>query len=409
MNCDFKIILFLIMLLFSWKFFISWPFLLFNFFLLIFSTSIYLFSQNIIVILTWRFLFIRSHSIPLEILLDPWGTLLRSIVLFISFNVLLFSKEYIKQEKKKNYFTIIVLLFILSINLLIFIPNLITLLLGWDGLGLTSFILVIYYQNPKSLGAGIITALSNRIGDVLILIAIALIFNIRRWNIIFKFSPSDSLLLGFIIFAACTKSAQLPFRRWLPAAIAAPTPVSALVHSSTLVTAGIFLLFRFKRSLFLSPISIKILLILRSLTIIMAGSSALFESDIKKIIALSTLRQLGVMISSTALFLPFLTFFHLISHALFKALIFICAGYIIIINSHSQDLRSNSLSFFNTPLINRTILISNCSLIGVPFLSGFFSKDLIIESSFFIKSNIIIFLLFFVGTALTAPQPLKNI
>jgi len=179
----------------------------------------------------------------------------------------------------------------------------------------------------------ILTALSNRIGDVILLIAIAWILNYGRWNYIFymelmKNDLSIIIIGGLVILAAITKRAQIPFSSWLPAAIAAPTPVSALVHSSTLVTAGVFLLIRFN-ILFTDTFLRKILLLIGGLTIFIAGISANFEFDLKKIIALSTLSQLGLMIRILAIGFPKLAFFHLLTHALFKALLFICAGAII--------------------------------------------------------------------------------
>ena len=205
----------------------------------------------------------------------------------------------------------------------------------------------------------------------------------------FKESLTGALPI-IIIFAAITKSAQIPFRSWLPAAIAAPTPVSALVHSSTLVTAGVFLLLRFYPFLSSSKRFSTILLITGSITMLIAGQAALLETDIKKIIALSTLRQLGVIITSLSLGFTNLTFFHLITHALFKALLFVCAGSIINLHHHSQDLRFIGNTRQQTPLLNSCIIIANLALSGSPFMAGFYSKDLIIESSAFIRFNILI-------------------
>jgi NADH-ubiquinone oxidoreductase chain 5 len=274
------------------------------------------------------------------LILDPIGLRFSITVIFISYNVLSFSSIYIQHDKFVNRFTILVLLFILSINLLIYIPHIIALLLGWDGLGIVSFILVIYYQNHKSLAAGIITALSNRVGDAILLIAIAITLNQGHWYIL-EIRISNSIIpqILLITIAAITKSAQIPFSSWLPAAIAAPTPVSALVHSSTLVTAGVFLLIRFYPFLHRTNYFNLILITIATSTIFIAGIRATIECDIKKIIALSTLSQLGIMITSLALNFPILTFFHILTHALFKALLFIGAGSFIHYHDHSQDLR----------------------------------------------------------------------
>jgi len=371
---------------------------------------IFLILNNKIIIINWNLSWINSASFSITILNDPKGVLFSSIVLLISASVIIFSNTYIRQETYINRFSHLVFLFILSINILIYIPNIFALLLGWDGLGLVSFLLIIYYQNPKSFGAGIITALSNRIGDVIILLSIAWSLNQGHWNILNIWeSPIRIIIILSIIIAGITKSAQIPFSSWLPAAIAAPTPVSALVHSSTLVTAGVFLLIRFYP--FLSSINIfsYILLLLASLTIIIAGIVAIVEQDLKKIIALSTLRQLGVIITSIALGLPNLAFFHLITHALFKALLFICAGTIINFFHHTQDLRQIRNAWNQLPLTTATLLTANIALCGAPFLSGFFSKDLILETTLFSPYNWFIVSICFIATALTARYSIRII
>lgn len=327
---------------------------------------------------------IAPLSTPISITLaaDSIGVIFSCVVLLISANVLTFSKIYIEEEKFKNRFTILVLLFIISINLLIYIPHFIVLLLGWDGLGIVSFILVIYYQNPKSLAAGIITALTNRIGDVLLLVSIGWTLNQGHWFIMGMWPSSTTFLqITCITLAAITKSAQMPFSRWLPAAMAAPTPVSALVHSSTLVTAGVFLLIRFYP--FLHSISIfnTFILAVAVSTILIAGISATTECDAKKIIALSTLRQLGIIITRLGFNMPNLAFFHILTHALFKALLFICAGSYIHYHIHTQDLRWMGNTSLQIPIASRCISLANLALCGFPFIAGFYSKDIIIESA----------------------------
>lgn len=372
-----------------------------------FPLSLFLILIDLTIIVDWSIISLASPII-ITIIIDPYGTLLSFAVLFISANVILFAHSYIAGDPFITRFTQLVLLFVSSINFLIFIPNLITLLLGWDGLGLTSFLLVIYYQNAKSLGAGMITALTNRIGDVLILISIAWTINLGFWNLIF-FSPSPlylNLVIALII-AAITKSAQIPFSRWLPAAIAAPTPVSALVHSSTLVTAGVFLLFRFYPTLSTQPLFNKLLLIIATLTCLIAGLSANTECDIKKIIALSTLSQLGVIIVRLGLGAPLLAFFHLITHALFKALLFLCAGTLIHLHHHSQDLRFIGNLPLQIPSISSTIIVSNLALCGMPFLAGFYSKDAILELALNAPYNFIILIIFFFATGLTVSYTVR--
>jgi NADH-ubiquinone oxidoreductase chain 5 len=186
----------------------------------------------------------------------------------------------------------------------------------------------------------------------------------------------------------------------LPAAIAAPTPVSALVHSSTLVTAGVYLLIRFNILIIDTSIG-NLLLLIGGLTIFIAGIAANFEFDLKKIIALSTLRQLGLMIRILAIGFPNLAFFHLLTHALFKALLFICAGSVIHSIKNSQDIRDiGGLSYF-MPFTTSCLNVANLALCGLPFLAGFYSKDLILELVILSNLNIFSFFLYFFSTGLT--------
>ena len=357
----------------------------FSFLLLFFRSvlclvGLYFSLLDISLLLSWPFFNPYLSWISLDLFLDQKGLFFASVVLFISGSVLLFSSFYIMDDLFLRRFIILVVLFVISINFLIFIPNIISILLGWDGLGIISFCLVIYYQNPKSLAGGILTALSNRVGDVIILISIALIVNHGSWLITnIPLSNYSASLIALVLIAAITKSAQIPFSRWLPAAIAAPTPVSALVHSSTLVTAGVFLLIRFYPFLSLSPQFKSTLLVISIATLTMAGMRAITECDLKKIIALSTLSQLGVMIIRIALGLVELAFFHLLTHAIFKALLFISAGTLLHLLSHNQDLRRFGNLSFQLPFVVRAIIIANLALCGFPFLAGFYSKDLILE------------------------------
>jgi len=229
-----------------------------------------------------------------------------------------------------------------------------------------------------------------------------------HWIILFIWNNFHSFFIIFrITLAGITKRAQLPFSRWLPAAIAAPTPVRALVHSSTLVTAGVFLLIRFYPYLRNLKIFNFFILFISTLTIFIAGFSALFECDIKKIVALSTLSQLGVIIASIGLGLVDLAFFHLITHALFKALLFVCVGKLIHLHHHSQDLRSMGNLFNQLPFTLACLNIANLSLCGIPFLSGFYSKDLIIEISIYNFNNLFILFFFILATIITSSYSVR--
>lgn len=178
-----------------------------------------------------------------------------------------------------------------------------------------------------------------------------------------------------MVLAGLTKSAQVPFSAWLPAAIAAPTPVSALVHSSTLVTAGVYLIIRVSRVIYIS----ELLIFLSLLTMILAGLGACFEKDMKRIIALSTLSQLGVIMFILSLGMSELSYFHLLTHALFKSLLFLCAGLYIHGGVDQQDTRGIGNQLFGLPVVGCYFLTANLSLAGFPFMSGFYSKDLIFE------------------------------
>nr|YP_009995435.1 NADH dehydrogenase subunit 5 [Ochthebius mediterraneus]QNP09864.1 NADH dehydrogenase subunit 5 [Ochthebius mediterraneus] len=382
---------------------------------LIISLMAFLFSVNLMILdysimLELEMVSLNSCSIMMTILLDWMSLLFMSFVLFISSMVIFYSKEYMLGDLNLNRFIMLVSMFVLSMMLLIISPNLISILLGWDGLGLVSYCLVVYYQNVKSYNAGMLTALTNRLGDVSLLISISWMVNYGSWNYIYylDFMKNDylmSMIMYLIIFAAFTKSAQIPFSSWLPAAMAAPTPVSSLVHSSTLVTAGVYLLIRFNFSLSLNMMFF--MLFISSMTMFMAGLGANFEFDLKKIIALSTLSQLGLMMSILFLGEYKLAFFHLLTHALFKALLFMCAGCIIHNMNNCQDIRFMGGLVKQMPLTCSFFNIANMSLCGIPFLSGFYSKDLILEVMSMNYLNLYIYLIFFISTGLTSCYTLR--
>ena len=248
-----------------------------------------------------------------------------------------------------------------------------------------------------------LTALTNRLGDVAILLAISIWLRTGMINYGLLSSGSVGELgcqFWIVIVAAITKRAQIPFSAWLPAAMAAPTPVSALVHSSTLVTAGVYLLIRFNYVIRMRGYRGAVLF-LGLITITMAGGSALIELDIKKIIALSTLSQLGVIFFSLGLCQPFLAFFHLVSHAYFKAILFIAAGSIIHRVKDYQDLRKIGGYARNLYRIRMVMLVRNLRLCGLPFISGFYSKDLILEILIISDINIIAIIVAILATMLT--------
>uniref|UniRef100_UPI0030030EC2 NADH dehydrogenase subunit 5 n=1 Tax=Phyllothelys werneri TaxID=1661847 RepID=UPI0030030EC2 len=379
-------------------------FLLMLFSLLSFMFSMYFIMNNLIYFIEWEIISLNSSSIVMTLLLDWMSLLFMSFVMLISSLVILYSEDYMKGDITLNRFIFLVLMFVLSMIFLIISPNLISILLGWDGLGLISYCLVIYYQNIKSYNAGMLTALSNRVGDVALLMAIAWMLNFGSWNYIFYLdcmttSNEMKYISLLVVIAGMTKSAQIPFSAWLPAAMAAPTPVSALVHSSTLVTAGVYLLIRFSK-VFPNWL-LNFLLVISVLTMFMSGLGANFEYDLKKIIALSTLSQLGLMMSILSMGFADLAFFHLLTHALFKALLFMCAGMVIHNVKNFQDIRfMGNLSIF-MPLTSSCFMVSNFALCGMPFLAGFYSKDMILEVISLSNLNMFMYFLYFFSTGLT--------
>jgi len=282
----------------------------------------YIISQTVWVIRLNLFSF---NAIDLKVFfyLDWVRIFFSFIVLIISSIVLKYRDSYMMSEIGRFKFIYLMLLFIFSMLIMVMSSNMTIILLGWDGLGLVSFLLVIYYQSEVSNSAGIITVLTNRIGDVGIILSIVFIMSLGDWDFLIL-NTRESLLGyvgGFIFIGAVTKSAQLPFSAWLPAAIAAPTPVSSLVHSSTLVTAGVYLVIRLNMYFGSSNLGF-LLFSISVLTMFMSGFGANLENDLKKIIALSTLSQLGVIIITLSVGFYQLAFFHLCTHAVFKATLF---------------------------------------------------------------------------------------
>nr|YP_010430492.1 NADH dehydrogenase subunit 5 [Notobitus montanus]USS57989.1 NADH dehydrogenase subunit 5 [Notobitus montanus] len=390
------------------SFYKYWSLIIFIMGLMFFLLGFYFLLIDYLIFMDWEFLSVNSSMIGMTLLFDWMSLLFMGSVLLISSMVIYYSEDYMMSDINKVRFLILVLLFIVSMMFMIVSPNLISILIGWDGLGLVSYCLVIYFNNYKSYNAGMLTILTNRVGDVAILIGIAWLFNNGSWHYLyysFYFDYWSYVLCLLIISAAFTSSAQIPFSSWLPAAMAAPTPVSALVHSSTLVTAGVYLLIRF--SDLLLQFDLSFFLLLSMLTMFMSGLGANFEYDLKSIIALSTLSQLGLMMSILFMGYPIIAFFHLLAHAFFKALLFLCAGLIIHCMNDSQDIRHMGMLINQLPYTSTCFGIANMSLCGLPFLSGFYSKDLVLETMTFTYFNLFIYLLFFISVGLTVSYSMR--
>jgi NADH-ubiquinone oxidoreductase chain 5 len=394
-------------------------------FILVFQTN----NFNFIKIGMW------VHS---NLLVINWGFYFDSvacvilvIILTISSLVHLYSCEYIKNDPHFIRFLIKLSFFTFFIVILVTADNFLQLFLGWEGVGFCSYLLInFWYTRLQANKAAIKAIIINRIGDIGLLLSICLI--------VYKFQSLDFLLIInivpyfiydsiyffnikmhyltlvnlFLLVGIIGKSAQFGLHTWLPDAIEGPTPVSALLHAATIVTAGIFL---FIRCSFLFEYTISILSFssfLGLLTAFFAATCAIVQNDIKKIIAYSTCSQLGYIIFICGLSQYSVGLFHLFNHAFFKALLFLSAGVIIHALVDNQDLRKIGIIKILLPLIFVIILVGNLALLGFPFLTGFYSKDLIFELSFltqFFISNSIIIWVALITTALTACYSIRLI
>nr|QVD40458.1 NADH dehydrogenase subunit 5 [Ixodes (Pholeoixodes) sp. YTF-2021a] len=379
--------------------FLKWGFFLVFNSVIMFMFFLYLIYSYKIILVEFILFDLMALDIKVYFLLDWVSVSFMSVVLFISSMVVMYSDSYMSLDKDKELFCWMVLLFVLSMLLLIISPNLIMIMLGWDGLGLVSYCLVIYYQSVNSYNSGMITVLSNRVGDVTILMSVIFLLNYGSLDMM-NLKEMISICGFFILISGLTKSAQVPFSAWLPAAMAAPTPVSSLVHSSTLVTAGIYLLIRFN-ILFEFKLFSNMLMVIASMTLFMAGVGANLEMDFKKIIAFSTLSQLGLIMLILAVGKVEFAFFHLIMHALFKSMLFLCAGLVIHNMMGVQDIRYLGSFFSFSPVISGCMGLASLSLFGFPFVGGFYSKDLILEHIYMNSDNLVIILMIIVSTSLT--------
>nr|WRK21499.1 NADH dehydrogenase subunit 5 [Nionia sp.] len=355
-------------------------------FIFMYLSLMFMYNDNMILI-EWEIFNLNSLSFLYVLVFDWMSMVFSSVVLFISSMIISYSFFYMGLNSYSSLrFLFLVNLFIMSMFLMVMSPNMLSIMLGWDGLGLVSYCLVIYYSSMKSYLAGMITFLTNRIGDIGLLISLCWMFSFGSLHIMFYNDLLDLHIFYMIIFSSFTKSAQMPFSCWLPAAMSAPTPVSSLVHSSTLVTAGVYLLIRFHNFMMVNWG----FFFISFLTMFMASFCANYEFDLKSIIALSTLSQLGLMMSSLFLGFVDLSFFHLLTHAMFKSLLFLCSGIFIYYMSDNQDIRMMGSICKMMPFTSSCFNISSLALCGVPFLSGFYSKDLIIEN--FSNSGSLVFM-----------------
>nr|YP_009059487.1 NADH dehydrogenase subunit 5 [Mastigeulota kiangsinensis]AIN75490.1 NADH dehydrogenase subunit 5 [Mastigeulota kiangsinensis] len=324
-------------------------------------------------------LYISTNYITLSLLVDKVSISFSALVTFISACVFMFSRWYMKDDPFYFRFSWILLSFVISMNILVYSGSLLMLLVGWDGLGVSSFALIVYYQSGESVRAGFLTLLVNRLGDILIMVTMFYFVMVGSSLLVNYSTVYMFAMLCLLGVASLTKSAQYPFSAWLPAAMAAPTPVSALVHSSTLVTAGIYIMIRAFMTMNINPTLSAVFLFCGSLTSLIGGACALNENDIKKVVAFSTLSQLGIMVFCLGLGSPDLALLHLYTHAMFKAMLFLVAGFILMLSFGVQDMRLLGAVTKNTPYLLIFLNTSTMCLMGIPFLSAYYSKHAILS------------------------------
>nr|UDL72586.1 NADH dehydrogenase subunit 5 [Paramacropostrongylus iugalis] len=342
-------------------------------------------------VLEWDFLSLKFNFY--------FNSLLFSFILgLVTLSVLLFSTYYLHNEVNFNYYYFVLLIFVGSMFMLNYSSSVFTMLLSWDLLGISSFFLVLFYNNWDSNSGAMNTALTNHIGDFFIFSFFSGVIFYGYY--FFSFEMMCSFMVLLLLLTSFTKSAQFPFSSWLPKAMSAPTPVSSLVHSSTLVTAGLILLMNFSKMMLNGNVMV-VLLLIGLFTMFFSSIAALVEEDMKKVVALSTLSQMGFSMMTLGLGMSFISFIHLVSHALFKSCLFMQIGYIIHSNYGQQDGRGYSNNGNLPMFMQLQLLVTLFCLCGLLFSSGMVSKDMILEMFFMNSYYLFLSLLFFISIFLT--------
>ena len=353
------------------------------------------FNQNI-----YEWMSIAGFNFKAGILVDHLTASMMVVVTFISLMVHIYSIGYMRDDPGYHRFFCYISLFTFAMLLLVISNNLLQLFFGWEGVGLMSYLLIgFWYKKESAIKANFKAFIVNRVGDMGLILGIAVIFSIigsldyqtifdsstelvnTKITIINDYSVSGITLACLLLFiGAMGKSAQMPLHVWLPDSMEGPTPISALIHAATMVTAGVYMVARMSPLFELSSMALSVVLIVGATTVICSGLLGIVQFDIKRIIAYSTISQLGYMIVAAGVSAYSASIFHLMTHAFFKSLLFLAAGSVIIALHHEQDIRKMGGLRQYMPITYTASLIGSLSLIGFPGFAGFFSKDALIEA-----------------------------